>query len=79
VTPRVFERGLSGHGTIAIVDRPGGPPLVHWDWTDNARGLSCLELTPQNIDLGGDRLRVWLVITAEGSAVALDRTILRGR
>jgi hypothetical protein len=79
VTPRVFERGSGGHGTMALIDRPGGEPLLHWEWTDNARAPSCMELSPSTIELGGDRLHTWLVVTAHGGSIAVDRTVLRGR
>ena len=59
---------------------PGGPPLARWSWTDATRGgLSCSELPGKPVELGGDVLRAWLVVTARGGEVALDRTTLRAR
>jgi hypothetical protein len=85
VTPRVVERGLGAQGTIALVTRLGDErdqrdePIARWAWTDAAHGPSCVDLTPTTVELGGDRVRAWLVVTAHGGAVAVDRTVLRAR
>jgi hypothetical protein len=82
VTPRVFEHGTTGaHGTLtlAVTAAFGGEPLARWEWTDTARGPSCVDLAPATVELGGDRPRAWLVVTAQGGAVAVDRTVLRAR
>jgi hypothetical protein len=81
VTPRTFQQGGPGAGEAALVASPGGPPLATWSWTDATRGggAICTELPPKTVDLGGDTLRTWLVVTARGGAVALDRTTLRPR
>jgi hypothetical protein len=36
-------------------------------------------LQAKTVDLGPDTTRAWLVMTAKGGAVALDRTTLRAR
>ena len=81
VTPRTFQQGGPGAGEAVLVASPGGPPLATWSWTDATRGggAICTELPPRTVDLGGDTLRTWLVVTARGGAVALDRTTLRPR
>jgi hypothetical protein len=76
VTPRVVQSGTNAAGTLSVVDSAGGPPLARWSWSDSARAPTCVDLTPQPIDLGGERLRAWLVLEAKGGAVALDRTSL---
>ena len=62
-----------------VASLSGGDALARWEWTDTARGPSCLDLAPASIELGGDRLRAWLVVTARGGPVVVDRTVLRGR
>ena len=80
VTPRTFERGGPGTGEVAVVASPGGPPLAQWSWTDSNRGApTCADLPGKPVELGGDLTRAWLVVTAHGGAVALDRTSLRAR
>ena len=80
VTPRAFQRGGPGQGEVALVGSLGGPPLARWSWTDATRGgTSCSELPGKPVELGGDIMRAWLVVTARGGAVALDRTMLRAR
>jgi hypothetical protein len=80
VTPRVIQRGGPGKGDLAIVTTPGGPPIAQWTWDDTGRGAAASsDLPAKVVDLGGDRTQAWLVVTARGGAVALDRTTLRGR
>ncbi len=80
VTPRTFQRGGPGEGELILVASPGGPPLAQWSWTDVARGAPlCADLLAKPVELGGDVTRAWLVMTAKGGAVALDRATLRSR
>jgi hypothetical protein len=80
VTPRTFQRGGPGSGDLALVTSPGGPPLAQWSWTDAAPGGPlCPDLAAKPVELGGDTTRAWLIVTARGGAVALDRTTLRAR
>jgi hypothetical protein len=80
VTPRTFQRGGPGAGDLTLVTSPGGPPVAQWSWTDVVRGGPlCADLQPKSVELGGETTRAWLVMTAKGGAVALDRTTLRAR
>jgi hypothetical protein len=79
VTPRVYQRGGAGTGTLQVVASFDGPPLAEWTWTDAAPAPTCTDLPAKPVELGGDRSRAWLVIKAQGDAVALDKTTLRGR
>ena len=80
VTPRTFQRGGPGAGELALVATPGGPPLAQWSWTDAAPGAPlCPDLAGKPVELGGDMTRAWMIVTARGGAVALDRTTLRAR
>ena len=79
VVPRVLQRGGKGAGTLEVVDAPGGPPLASWTWDDASAVPSATELTAQPVELGGDRVRAWLVVHARGGSVALDKTTLRPR
>jgi hypothetical protein len=79
VTPRAFQRGSAGAADLVLVAAPGGPPLAQWSWTDAAKMPACNDLSPKTIDLGTTQTRLWLVLTARGGAVALDRTTMRGR
>jgi hypothetical protein len=76
VTPRAFRRGEGGTATLELVISLGGAALAHWSWTDAGSGVSCLDLTGQSVELGGDRSRGWLILTARGGPVALDRTVV---
>jgi hypothetical protein len=78
VTPRVLQRGGPGTGDLALVTTPGGPPLAQWTWADTGHGTGLSnDLPAKVVELGGDRTQAWLVVTARGGAVALDRTTLR--
>jgi hypothetical protein len=79
VVPRVFQRGGAGEGTMAVVLAPGGPPLATWSWTDSASAPSCSDLVGQPVELGAERRTAWLVVTARGGSVAVDKTTLRPR
>jgi hypothetical protein len=79
VVPRVFQRGGPGNGTIAVVLAPGGPPLAQWSWADSAGTSSCTDLVGQPVELGAERRQAWLVVTARGGSVGVDRTTLRPR
>jgi hypothetical protein len=80
VTPRSFQRGGPGEADLALVTSLGGPPVAQWTWTDVIRGAPlCADLQPKSVELGGDITRAWLVVTAKGGSVALDRTTLRAR
>jgi hypothetical protein len=80
VTPRTFQRGGAGTGDLTLVAAAGGPALAEWTWTDASRGgPSCADLQAKTVELGPDATRAWLVLTAKGGAVALDRTTLRAR
>ena len=79
VTPARSSAG-GGTGEVALVASLGGPPLAQWSWADAIRGApTCTELAPKAVELGGDVSRAWLVVTARGGEVALDRTTLRAR
>ena len=79
VVPRVFQRGGAGQGTIALVVAPGGTPIAQWSWADAAAGSPCSDLPAQPVELGAERRQAWLVVTAKGGSVALDKTTLRPR
>ena len=79
VLPRVFKQGGPGQGTIAVVLAPGGVPLAQWTWADSGSGAACTELPGQPVELGAERRQAWLVVTAHGGAVGLDKTTLRPR
>jgi len=79
IAPRVFQRGGAGQGTIAVVLAPGGPPLAQWSWKDAASAPYCTELPGQPVELGADRRQAWLVVTARGGPVCVDKTTLRPR
>jgi hypothetical protein len=79
VTPRVLQRGGRGSATLLLVAALDGPPLAQWTWDDAARNTACLDLPPQQVELGGERTRAWLVLRAHGGPVALDKTTLRAR
>jgi hypothetical protein len=80
VTPRTFQRGGPGVGELTLVTSPGGPPLAQWSWADaSPTAPTCPDLAGKPVELGGDTTRAWLVVTARGGAVALDRTTLRAR
>src|ERR1019366_1950678 len=79
VTPRAFQRRSAGAADLVLVADAGGPPLAQWSWTDAAKMPACNDLSPKTIDLAAGQTRLWLVLTARGGAVALDRTTMRGR
>lgn len=79
VMPRVFQEGTAGAGHLALVLEPGGAPLAEWTWTNEVHGSPCVDLPGKVVELGGEHPRAWLVVTATGGAVALDKTTLRGR
>jgi hypothetical protein len=79
VAPRVLQRGGKGSGTLVLVAALDGPPLAQWAWDDAAKTATCLDLPAQQVELGGERPRAWLVLHAHGGAVALDKTTLRSR
>jgi hypothetical protein len=74
----VYSRGGKGAGELTIVTDFGGPPLAQWKWND-AGSPMCDDLPARAVELGGDHPRAWLVLTARGGSVALDKTTLRGR
>jgi hypothetical protein len=59
---------------------PPPPPsqLAEWSWNDAARIPACTDLPAKTIELTAGETRLWLVLTAHGGPVALDRTTLRG-
>jgi hypothetical protein len=79
VTPRVLQQGGAGTADLALVTALGAPSLAEWTWVDAAHGPTCSDLPGRTVELGGDRTRAWLVITARGGPVALDKTTLRPR
>lgn len=79
ITPRVFVRGGPGEGTLTLVERPGGPALAHWSWRDAANGPACVEIGEHTATLSPEGGKKWLVMTARGGSVALDKTVLRPR
>ena len=79
MTPRALQRGSEGAADLVLVATLDGPPLAEWSWTDAAGSPpTCVELPTKTIELG-DQTRTWLVLTARGGSVALDRTSLRAR
>ncbi len=80
VTPRAFQRGGPGAADLALVTSLGGPPVAHWSWTDAAQTAPhCTDLPSASVELGGDRTHAWLVMTARGGPVSLDKTTLKRR
>jgi hypothetical protein len=79
VVPRVLQQGGTGRGTLIVVLAPGGPPLARWSWSDSASAGACTELPGQSVELGAERRQAWLVVTAQGGPVGLDKTTLRPR
>jgi hypothetical protein len=79
MTPRVYELGRPAEGSLDVVlASPGNPPLAHWSWTDEGKGgPSCRDLPPAVVELGRAPTKAWLILTARGGEVALDRTLLR--
>lgn len=77
VTPRAIQRGGGGSATLVLVSSPDGPPLARWTWDDTAKAPTCVDLPAQTVELGGDRPRAWLVLTASTGPVTLDKTTLR--
>jgi hypothetical protein len=64
---------------MTVSEQPGGPPLAHFTWRDASNGPGCIEIGEQSLTLGPDVRRTWLVVSAKGGAVALDKTVLRPR
>jgi hypothetical protein len=79
VIPRVFLQGGPGEATMTLVEKPGGPPLATWSWKDAANGPGCVEIGEKTATFAAEDRRAWLVITARGGAVALDKTVVRPR
>jgi len=79
ISPRVFDRGAGGNGSLDLVTSLGGAPVAHWAWTESAKSSRCFDLAAQPVELGGERDHAWWVLTAHGGPVALDRTVLRPR
>jgi hypothetical protein len=79
ITPRAIQRGGGGSATLWLVTSLGGPPLARWTWDDATKVPGCVDLPAQTVELGGDRPRAWLVLTASTDAVTLDKTTLRSR
>ncbi len=79
VIPRVFERGTGAEGVIELEPKVGDAPLARWTWKDTAAAPSCIDLAATPVELEGDHGRAWLVVTASGGPVSVDRTILRAR
>jgi hypothetical protein len=77
ITPRAMQRGGVGTAHLALVTELGGPPLTGWSWTDAARVPQCLDLPSRVVEITADR--AWLVLTAAGGPVALDKTSVRSR
>jgi hypothetical protein len=74
-----LQQGGTGRGTLIVVLAPGGPPLARWSWSDSASAGACTELPGQSVELGAERRQAWLVVTAQGGPVGLDKTTLRPR
>ncbi|MGD0674955.1 MAG: hypothetical protein ABSC94_06015 [Polyangiaceae bacterium] len=80
VTPRVFERGTLGQGSLELVVPGERSPLARWTWTDRAHGPTCdVDLPTQKVELGGDRRRASLILSGRGAPVALGWVVLRPR
>jgi hypothetical protein len=79
VTPRVLQRGSKASATLVLLAALDGPALAQWTWDDTAKSPTCIDLPAQQVELGGERTRAWLVLRAHGGAVALDKTTLRSR
>jgi hypothetical protein len=78
VTPRVYDVGPPGEGSLdVVVDSPTNPPLAHWSWRGESKSPSCRDLAAAAVELGRPGTRAWLILTAHGGEVALDRTLLR--
>ncbi len=78
VTPRVYELGRPAEGSLDVVlASPANPPLAHWSWTDQGKGPSCRDLAAAVVELGRAPTKAWLILSARGGEVALDRTLLR--
>jgi hypothetical protein len=78
VTPRIYELGRPAEGSLDVVlDSPANAPLAHWSWTDEGKGPTCRDLAAAVVDLGRAPTKAWLILTARGGEVALDRTLLR--
>lgn len=78
VTPRIYDVGPPGEGSLdVVVDSPTNPPLAHWSWRGESKSPSCHDLAAAMVELGRTPARAWLILTARGGEVALDRTLLR--
>jgi hypothetical protein len=77
VIPRVLQGGDGGTGVLALVAELGQAPLAEWTWSDSGKPATCVELPARTVELGGDRIRAWLIVRAKGGAVMLDKTTLR--
>jgi hypothetical protein len=78
VTPRIYQLGQTAEGSLdVVVGSPSGSPVAHWSWRDEAGGSTCRDLPPAGVELGRPPTKAWLVLTARGGQVALDRTLLR--
>jgi hypothetical protein len=79
VIPRVFLSGGKGEATMTLSEELGGPALARWMWKDATNGPGCIEIGEQTVTLGPQLRRTWLVLSARGGPVALDKTVLRAR
>ncbi len=78
VTPRIYEVGQAAEGSLdVVVGSRTNAPLAHWSWRDESRGPSCRDLAATTVELGRAPTPAWLILTARGGEVALDRALLR--
>jgi hypothetical protein len=78
VTPRIYQLGQAAEGSLdVVVGSPSDSPVAHWSWRDEAGGSTCRDLPPAGVELGRAPMKAWLVLSARGGQVALDRTLLR--
>jgi hypothetical protein len=78
VTPRIYQVGQTAEGSLDLmVGSPSGSPVAHWSWRDDAGASTCRDLAPAGVELGRAPVKAWLILTARGGQVALDRTLLR--
>lgn len=77
VVPRIVDRGTGGAAKLSLYASLGDKPLAEWTWESTSKSATCLELTPQSVELGGPVTRAWLVLSGSKGAVSLDKTSLR--
>jgi hypothetical protein len=74
ITPRVLTEEPGGNGRLTLMAGSGQEPLAEWSWRSGANASMCMDLPPRTVELGGERARAWLILSAQGGAVMLDKT-----